>query len=895
MSDDARPAKAEPEKKTKSSATKSTTARKTKKKAGKSKITIDSAASFYSDIRPVDPTTELLYAYIITSPYDNGKLESVDIKDLPADYFLLTANKLPNANCVKTFSTEIPLLAKEYISYKGEPVAVLSGSDKKLVEQLAASAVINVTQETQDEPVAEPDETISEQEKNTQELDSSVQISADSDSKQDDTDTQQAENSSQEAEKAEDTSADSVAHSEENDTPENAVENTSQTPEILAERKISETIPESGNNSDSDGSVEAQTDGNETKTEESVLNNIKENISEKKEGIIVDLKELISSFEDNIKNSVFNENLQKRLEAKEQGIIEETPETPEQQKQETTKAPDERFFSERKFSYGDYENNFEKADIHVENTFTPQLHIRAVSEPEGAYVEYEDGEVSIYTPTLWASHLRKNAASILNIPEENIRIKRTIVPHSDDNSLWYNTILTCLAAAVSFLTQKTVLLVASQEMTDYMDKPVSVSIHHKTGVQKDGRIVASILDVTVDAGAFCPFAEQISDSLAVTAAGAYTPDSLFVSVKVKQTNSFPAITGTRNIDKLAFFAVESQMQDIARATGLNPIELRLLNTEERPEQTEGTEEYPISLDRTKISELFDKVQRMSDFNRKYASYSQNPFTVKSSISTFPSRGMGFATAFDGKGYYGSQMGFLKHTLEVTMEKDSSLTIKSPTPVASILPVWKQYASDMLNITSDQVHFEEDEDKNDTSELPETITGSVYIMTQLLKKCCQGIQKLRFRQPLPITVKKKLTKPKNQVWNQEKFCGTPYYSLSWGAAAAEVEIDPLLYKPRLRGIWISVNAGTILNKKQTEISIRKDINDVLRHLMDGMTLSPEKMYINFIESQEEPKQLGCIIHSILPVAITNAIAHATKNTVHTVPIPIDYIYKGLSGN
>ena len=65
-------------------------------------------------------------------------------------------------------------------------------------------------------------------------------------------------------------------------------------------------------------------------------------------------------------------------------------------------------------------------------------------------------------------------------------------------------------------------------------------------------------------------------------------------------------------------------------------------------------------------------------------------------------------------------------------------------------------------------------------------------------------------------------------------------------------------------------------------------------MDGMTLSPEKIYINFIESQDEPKQLGCIIYSILPAAITNAIAHATRNTVHTVPIPIDYIFRGIAG-
>jgi len=849
MSDEARTAKASPEKKAKSSAdAKSTTARKVrqKAKAGKGKISIDSAASFYSDIRPADSTEELLYAYIITSPYDSGQLESVEIENLPADYFLLTADKIPNANSVKTLSSEIPLLADNHISYKGEPVAVLAGSDKKLVEQLAKSAVIIIKQETQ----------------NTDTEQSNVSLEMDA--------------QEQKQEYAEESLKEANVKTDEKEPAEKTEENTLQNPDE-SDENIQPPEAQTGaiNNTDSKSGNSSEGNGNP---------------SEKKEGIIDDIKELITSLEDNLKNTVFNENIQKEPDEKDAvsspGPIQESE--PAQHKQENP------IFTERKFSYGDYTNNLEKADFQIENTFYPRLHIRTVSEPEGAYVEYENGIVSIYTPTLWASHLRKNVSSIINIPEENIRIKRTIVPNSDSNSLWYNTILTCLATAISFLTQKTVLLVAPQEVTEYMEKPVSVSIHHKTGVQKDGRIVASILDVTVDAGAYCPFAEQITDSLAVTAAGAYTPDSLFVCVKIQKSNCFPAITGTRNIDKLTFFAVESQIQDIALKTGINPIDLRIINTEERQIPNYSSENYPIILDRNKLLALYEKILRMSDFNRKYASYSQNPFTAKTSFSTFPSRGMGLAVAFDGKGYYGSPMGFLKHTLEVTMEKDSSLTIKSPTPVASIIPVWKQYASDMLNISSEQVHFENDDDKNDTSELPETITGSVYIMTQLLKKCCQGIQKLRFRQPLPISVKKKLTKPKNQTWDQEKFCGTPYYSLSWGAAAAEVEIDPLLYKPKLRGIWISVNAGTILNKKQSEISIRKDISYVLRHIMDGMTLSPEKIYINFVESQDEPKQLGCIIYSILPAAITNAIAHATRNTVHTVPIPIDYIFRGIAG-
>ncbi|MBO4705041.1 MAG: molybdopterin-dependent oxidoreductase [Spirochaetaceae bacterium] len=808
MSDEAQPAKSTPVKKAKSSGSGTASS---KKKSAK-KITIDSAASFYSDIRPVNASTELLYAYIILSPYSVGKLESVEIKDIPSDYFLLTADKLPFTDSVRTLSTDIPLLAKEKVSYIGEPIAVVVGPDSYVTEQLAKSAVITVIQEEKPE-----------------------------------------------------TAAEEAAPSVEDEQPE-------QSDEVESDK--TEEQAEAAKNDNSDDRSD------ETKDSE------KPHASQGSSSIALDLKELISSFEDNIKNSALSEAIEKKLKLKETSPDNEVEEqeTPQSTATETV---DEYIFDSRTFSYGDYLKNYEASDYQVENTFQPQLHFPSVSEPEGAYVEFDGETVTIYTPTLWASHLRKNVASVLNIQEENIHIKRTIVSDSDSNSLWYNTILACLAAVASSMTQKPVLLISPPELSEHINKPVSVSISHKAGVRKDGRITSAIIDIKVHAGAYCPFARQITDSLAAAAEGAYTPDAICVSVKVIGSAEFPAIAGTRNIDTLAFYAVESQMQDIARTTGINPMDLRIQNSVESPDAETG---YPIALERQKLTDICDRLLRMSDFNRKYASYSQNPFTVKSTLSTFPSRGMGFAASFDGKGYYGSPMGFLKHTLEVTMEKDGSLTIKSPTPVASIIPVWKRYASEILTISSDQVRFENNDDHGESSELPETITGSVYIMTQLLKKCCQGIQKLRFRQPLPITVRKKLTKPKNQVWDQEKFCGTPYYSTAWGAAAAEVEIDPLLFKPKIRGLWISINAGSILNRKQSEISIRKDINDILRSVMDGSMLSPEKILISFIESQEEPKQLGCLIHSTLPAAIANAIAHALQKTVHTVPVPIDYIYK-----
>ncbi|MCR4938778.1 MAG: xanthine dehydrogenase family protein molybdopterin-binding subunit [Treponemataceae bacterium] len=798
MSDETRPVKETPEKKAKSSK-RSTTTRKTKKNSAKEKNVIDSAASFYSDLRPSSPAEELFYAYIITSPYDAGIIESIEVKELPADYIFLTAKDLPFAKTVRTLSTETPILANDKISYKGEPVALIAGTEKKRLEQLASSVEIKLKEEVPEESLPQEDRT--------------------------------------------------------------------------EEMKLSEEAPQESEEEKT--SQEAKSSGQEEKADD---------------GIHIDIKELMTSLEDSIKHSAFNEKIEKRLEEIKQGGKSDQSskqEEPAQQKEEHNHLYEkEKVFFERKFSYGDYESNYEMADYHVENTFRPRLGFSSVSEAEGAYVEYDKGTLSIYAPTLWAGHLRKNVAAALNIQEESIRIKRTIISNPGANSLWYNTILACLASIISFQTQKSVLLTSPRELSVLINTPVDVMISHKTGVRKDGRIVSALIDIKVQAGAYCPFAQQITDSMAVAAAGAYKPEAISVCVKVIGTNTFPAIAGIRDIDKLAFFAMEGQMQAIAGITKLLPIELRSLNCSE-PQEENG---FPIVLDSPKLIEVCDKVQKMSDLNRRYASYSQSPFTTKTASFSFPSRGIGLAAAFDGKGYYGSKLGFMKHTLEVTMEKDSSLSIKAPKPAQTIIPVWKGYASELLNIKSDQVHFEDDDEKNESSELPETITGSVYIMTQLLKKCCLGIQKLRFRQALPITVKKRLSKQKTQKWDQEAFSGTPYYSVAWGAAAAEVEIDPLLYKPKIRGIWISINAGSILNKKQSEISIKKDINDVLRHMMEGVTLSPEKMQVNFIESQEEPKQLGCIIHSILPAAITNAISHALQKTVRSVPLPFDYIYR-----
>ena len=198
----------------------------------------------------------------------------------------------------------------------------------------------------------------------------------------------------------------------------------------------------------------------------------------------------------------------------------------------------------------------------------------------------------------------------------------------------------------------------------------------------------------------------------------------------------------------------------------------------------------------------------------------------------------------------------------------------------------------MNIEEKNIKLDTEFDKLDEPEQPDSVAGNISILTQLVKKCCSTIQKQRFRQALPITVTKKLSKSKNSTWNKEIFSGTPYYTFSWGSAVVEVELDPIVFSVRIRNIWLTIDIGHILDIKQAKQSILRNIADILSNLVEGQPLKPEKIHISFLESDSEPKQLGELVYNILPAAFANAVSLVLNKTITKLPLSGDTIYRGI---
>ena len=106
---------------------------------------------------------------------------------------------------------------------------------------------------------------------------------------------------------------------------------------------------------------------------------------------------------------------------------------------------------------------------------------------------------------------------------------------------------------------------------------------YKTGVTKDGKIVARKIRLVLDGGAYCSWSETTLGKACILSAGPYNIDNLYAEAFVVYTNK--TMTGAmRGFGApQVCFAYESHLDDIAAALKIDPLEIRLRNV-----MTEGS-------------------------------------------------------------------------------------------------------------------------------------------------------------------------------------------------------------------------------------------------------------------------------------------------------------------
>lgn len=224
---------------------------------------------------------------------------------------------------------------------------------------------------------------------------------------------------------------------------------------------------------------------------------------------------------------------------------------------------------------------FAKADHVFEDTFVfPQIQHYPL-EPHAAIARIEDGHVMLWASTQDPFTLQRHIAEFLDIPLNHVRV---IVPHIGGayggKLSVKNEALTVLLA---WKTGKPVKLAHTSEETFKTITRHPAEFRIKTGVTRDGKLLARECEIYMGTGAYADYGPRVSQKAGYRAPGPYRIPNIKVNAYTVYTNAVPAGAfrgfGTLQVT----WAYESQMDIIARKLGIDPLELRTGNLLEKGE------------------------------------------------------------------------------------------------------------------------------------------------------------------------------------------------------------------------------------------------------------------------------------------------------------------------
>jgi len=225
---------------------------------------------------------------------------------------------------------------------------------------------------------------------------------------------------------------------------------------------------------------------------------------------------------------------------------------------------------------GDVEAGFAASDFVFEDTYQVQKQHPSYMEPNSTVADVDaEGRLVIYNTTQRPHINQAILSSLLGVPIAKIRV----VPcHVGGGFGGKNRTLTePTAAALALKTRRPVRLTFSheEEFTSATTRHGGV-IKLKTGVKKDGTLVASQATLYYDCGAYAPTPNAVWLG-AISSTGPYRIPNVRVEAFSIYTNKMMSGAFRGYGAPQSTFARESQMDRIARELALDPFELRLKN------------------------------------------------------------------------------------------------------------------------------------------------------------------------------------------------------------------------------------------------------------------------------------------------------------------------------
>jgi CO/xanthine dehydrogenase Mo-binding subunit len=460
---------------------------------------------------------------------------------------------------------------------------------------------------------------------------------------------------------------------------------------------------------------------------------------------------------------------------------------------------------------GDMARAWKQADVVVEAEYHTPSQEHAYLQPEAglAYLD-DEGRVTVAVAGQWTSEDQHQIARALDLPLDQVRVIYPAIGGAfggrEDISV---QIVLALAA---WKLRRPVKIVWSREESILGHcKRHPFWIRSKWGATREGKLVAAEIRVVADGGAYCYTTNKVLGNTTATCAGVYVIPNVKVDVDGVYTNNPPSGAFRGFGSPQAIFAAEMQMNKLAQALNMDPLELRLKNLLGEGSLTPMGTPLPEGVS---LAEVAGRCARAAGWQQTEQGWRKpSPQESQSPLR----RGIGFAIALKNVGYsFGYQDNCrVKIALSGKAEIEEAVVYIGSAEVGQgTHTVICQMAAEALQVPLERVRLV----AADTGTSPSS-SGSVSASRMTLMSgnairgaAAEALKKWRAGEK-PAVGDYTYLSPKTTPFDSETGQGAPNFSYGYVAQAVEVEVDTETGALRILRVISANDVGGAINPQQ----------------------------------------------------------------------------------
>ncbi len=476
---------------------------------------------------------------------------------------------------------------------------------------------------------------------------------------------------------------------------------------------------------------------------------------------------------------------------------------------------------------GDGDSVWKKADYIVEGEYS-------TGAQEQLYIE-NNGMIAAFDPargiTVWGSlqcpyYIHKALMALCNLPAEKVRVVQMETGGAFGGKEEYPSMIAAHATLLAIKSGRPVKIVYDrlEDMVATTKRHPSRT-RHRTAVSRDGKILGGEIEFTIDGGAYATLSSVVLSRGAIHAGGPYYWPSVRIRAKAVATNAPPhgAFRGFGAPQSL--FAMERQMDRIAQAVGLSPVEIRRRNFLQPGQDTTTGQVIREPID---LGKLLDRALEISDYRAKKRRFAQQN---QAGISR---KGIGIASFLHGAGFTGSGERYLSSVVGVEGCADGSIRVlvSSTEFGQGTKTVLSQIAAEALAIPYESVSMAQADTLEVPNSGPTVASRTVMVVGSLVKSAALGIAQTlissnflhegysadEFRKACRQHVAmhgqfrcwSRYEAPSGIFWDDEKYRGEAYAAFAWAVYIAEVTIDLTTYSVSVDDFVALQEVGKVLH-------------------------------------------------------------------------------------